>query len=467
MAVDWVGSSPEVLIPLDRTSRQPLGGQLQNHLRDAIRTGRLQPGERLPSSRSLAQQLGLSRGLVVDCYEQLESEGYLVSLVGSGTHVAVVHAEPRAPTPTRAGATRAEIDFEYGVPDLATFPMRDWQWALQESCRSASYADLGDESDSGSLRLREVLSAYLRRVRGSAIDPENLIITTGFRHSLNIVLRALAAAGVRTAAIEDPGPVGDDLIVSRAGLDLVRVSVDERGADVGALVASDARVMLTTPAHQCPTGVVLAPERRHALVDWAERIDGYVIEDDYDVEFRYDRQPVGSMQGLAPDRVIGMGTVSKTLAPALRIGWIACPPVLRASIGAEKQLLGRGGPALEQRALAAMIESGRFDRHLRAMRALYGRRRRALVEVLEEVAPAVHVSGLDAGCHAVLRLPAALDEPRVVAAARDRGVAVYGMSRYRSDGATTPPQLVLGFGNVTESSIRRGIRTIADLLAPT
>ena len=278
-------------------------------------------------------------------------------------------------------------------------------------------------------------------------------------------------------AVEDPGYPPPRSLLQTMGMDVVPVPVDAEGVDVDALAASGARAVLVTPAHQCPTGVVLGPERRHALVEWARRVDGWVLEDDYDAEFRYDRRPVGSLQGLAPDRVVALGSVSKTLVPALRIGWLSCPRRLHPLVAREKQLLGRGVPGLDQLALAELIESGRFDRHLRAMRATYGQRREALVTAVATHAPAVAVTGLAAGCHAVLRLPAGVSESAVVArAAAERSVGLHGMSRYRLTPATGmapaagvasaggPAELVVGFGNVTEDAIRRGIRQVADLL---
>jgi GntR family transcriptional regulator/MocR family aminotransferase len=244
------------------------------------------------------------------------------------------------------------------------------------------------------------------------------------------------------------------------------VPVDELGIDVTALAASGARVVVVTPAHQWPTGVVLAPARRHALVAWAREHDAYIIEDDYDAEFRYDREPVGSLQGLAPDRVVGLGTVSKSLAPALRLGWAVLPSTLGAAVVAAKAIADRGTPQLDQLALATLIESGRYDRHLRRMRTEYAARRDVLVSELAQLAPAVRVTGLAAGFHAVAHLPAGVSEPAVVAAARERGVGLYGMSTYRSTKDPSPAQLVLGFGNTSQHEIHTGIDLVADLLAP-
>jgi GntR family transcriptional regulator/MocR family aminotransferase len=465
VAIEWTGLGPELLLRLDRELREPLGSQLQRELRESIRSGRLSAGERLPSSRVLARELDVSRGLVLECYSQLEAEGYLSTRVGSATRVAVHAATAPAPASRVPPPERLTVDFRYGVPDLTSFPMRDWLWAVGEAGRAAPSAAAGYGDPRGSAVLREVLAGYLRRVRGTAADPERMVVCTGFAQGANLVLRALALAGVRTVAIEDPGDRDNDLIAERAGLAAVPVPVDERGVDVAALAATGARAVVLTPAHQTPTGVVLAPERRQELTRWADEADGYLVEDDYDAEFRYDRQPVGSLQGLAPHRVVAMGSVSKSLAPAMRLGWIHCPERLIEAVANEKHLADRGSPGLDQLALALLIESGRYDRHLRRMRGVYATRREALVDALARHAADVELSGLAAGFHAVARLPAAADERAIVAAARQRSVGLYGMSGYRHDGGTQPPELVIGFGNVTESSIRQGIATVADLLS--
>jgi len=464
--IEWAGLGPELLLGLDRSGAEPLRSQLEGGLRDAIRTGRLQAGERLPSSRELARQLGVSRGLVQECYGQLFAEGYLTARVGSATRVAEIRP-PAAKTRVQpASSDRPAIDFRAGVPDLASFPRDDWGWAHRESCRTAPTAafDYGDPR--GSPVLREVLAGYLRRVRAVTADPDDIVISAGFAQGLTLVLRALARDGHRRVAFEDPGyGEGETKAAAiRAGLQPVPVPVDAGGIDVGALVASGARTVVLTPAHQWPTGVVLAPERRHALVAWAHDRDATVIEDDYDAEFRYDREPVGAVQGLAPDRVVAIGTVSKSLAPAVRLGWVVCPPWLVTAVADEKRISDRGAPLLDQLTLAKLIESGRFDRHLRRMRTVYAQRRAAIAEALAEHAPNVVLTGLAAGFHAVAHLPGPAGEAAVIEAARARAVGVYGMSDCRADHATVPAQIVLGFGNLTERAIATGIASIADLL---
>jgi len=466
MPLQWAGLSPELLLTVDRESGEQLRAQLERQVRDAIRTGRLGAGERLPSSRELARALGLSRGLVQDCYAQLQCEGYLVTRVGSATRVAAVAHVPPAPRAQVPERPRLIADFRHGIPDLNSFPLADWLWALREAGRAMPTSDLDYGDPRGSSILREVVAGYLRRVRAAAADPERIVICNGYAQGRGHALRSLAgAAGVRAVAYEDPGgPATAKAAAAVAGLRALPVPVDELGVDVQALDASGARAVIVTPAHQWPTGVVLAPERRLALIEWAKRRDAYVIEDDYDAEFRYDREPVGALQGLAADRVISIGTVSKSLAPALRLGWLLCPPALAAPIAEAKHLGDRGSPTLDQLALGRLIESGRYDRHLRRMRITYAARRTALVEALTAHAPAVRLTGLAAGFHAVAHLPDSADEQAVVSAARSRAVGLYGMSPCRTSRATRPVQLVLGFGDVGERAITEGIAAIGDLL---
>ena len=470
MAIQWSGLGPELLLRLDREGGQPLRSQLEAGLREAIRSGRLQGGERLPSSRELARELGPSRGLVQECYSQLLSEGYLTSHVGSATRVAM-GAYPAAPEPPPrpAPALRLIADFRSGVPDLASFPRGDWVWATREACGSMANLDLDYGDPRGSAVLRGVLASYLRRVRAASAEPGQMIVSTGFAQGVILVLRALAQAGVRCVAFEDPGYGGADTsetvrAAEALGLRAVHVPVDDLGIDVGALADSGAQVVVVTPAHQSPTGVVLAARRRHALVGWANANGGFIVEDDYDSEFRYDREPVGVLQGLAPGRVFMIGTASKALAPAVRLGWILAPPALAAAVAEEKLINDRGSSTLDQLVLAALLESGRYDRHLRRMRGIYGRRRARLIAVLARHAPGIRLTGLAAGFHAVAHLPPAADERAVVAAARERRVGLYGMGHFRATRAAGPPQLVLGFGQVSERAIEPGIAAVADLL---
>ena len=460
-------SGPELLLTLDRSTATPLRSQVETQLREAIRSGRLTAGERVPSSRALAMNLDLSRGVIQECYAQLQAEGYLVSRGGSVTRVAKLTPDPRPTTVPAEPAPRPRLiaDFESGVPDLGLVPRQDWAWAVREACREAPNAALHYGDPRGEPVLREVVASYLRRVRAVDAQADQVVVCAGFQQGLAVVLRSLAKRGLTKVACEDPGSIATITgIVDAVGGETVPVPVDELGIDVGALSASGARVVVLTPAHQWPTGVVLAAERRHQLIAWARQHDCVIVEDDYDSEFRYDRDPVGSMQGLAPDRVITLGTVSKSLAPALRLGWAVVPPDLVEDVAAAKRVADRSTPGIDQLALATLIESGRFDRHLRRMRTEYSARRDVLVEALAEQAPHVRVTGLAAGFHAVAHLSAGADEHDVVRRAFELGVGVYGMAEYCSMPDPAAPRLVLGFGNIGTRAIREGIGVIAGLL---
>jgi GntR family transcriptional regulator/MocR family aminotransferase len=475
--------SPGLLVRLDRSASQPLRAQLEASLREAIRGGRLRAGERLPSSRELARELGVSRGMVQDCYGQLLAEGYLTSRTGSATRVADISGRPAgaqpvagpaaglAPAPPPGGHAPLIADFRPGVPDLSSFPRTDWAWAVKQACGQAADADLGYGDPHGSLVLREVLAGYLRRVRAAAVSPEQMIISTGFAQGINLALRALARqGGVTCVAFEDPGygsAQADETVraVLATGLHVTYVPVDEHGLVVGELAASGAQAVVVTPAHQSPTGVVLSPARRHALTDWARR-GGYVIEDDYDSEFRYDKEPVGALQGLAPEQVFLLGTASKALAPAVRLGWVHAPARLSAAVAAEKEMSDRGSCTIDQLALATLLTTGRYDRHLRRMRTVYAARRTALTAAFDRHAPQVRLTGLAAGFQAVAPLSPGADEAAVIAAARDRRVGLYGIGEYRGHpDPAAPPALVMGFGNVRERAIEPAIAAVAGLLS--
>ena len=486
MAIEWSGLSPGLLVRLDRSASQPLRAQLEASLREAIRGGRLRAGERLPSSRELARALGVSRGMVQECYGQLLAEGYLTSRTGSATRVAglsgrqagdqpaaspvMVSSSPRPP-----GRQPPEppliADFQPAVPDLSSFPRADWAWAVKQACTQATSADLGYGDPRGSSVLREVLAGYLRRVRAAAVSPAQMIISTGFAQGINLVLRALARqGGVTCVAFEDPGygsAQADETVraVLAMGIGVTYVPVDDQGLVVGDLAASGAQAVVVTPAHQAPTGVVLSPARRHALTDWARRGGGYVVEDDYDSEFRYDKEPVGALQGLAPDQIFLLGTASKALAPAVRLGWVHAPSELASAVAAEKEMSDRGSCTLDQLALATLLVTGRYDRHLRRMRTVYAARRTALTGAFARHAPQVQLTGLAAGFQAVAPLPPGADETAVIAAARERRVGLHGIGDYRGHpDATAPPALVMGFGNVRERAIEPAIAAVADLL---
>ena len=438
--------------------------QVEEQLRDAVRSGRLAQGLALPSTRALARDLGVSRGVVVDAYTQLAAEGYLLARQGAPTRVSDAAAPPPAEAP-RAEAPRApRFDFRPGGPDVSLFPRAVWLASLRRALSSAPDARLDYGDPRGAPELRHALARYLGRVRGVAADPERVIVTSGMAQGMAVFARALVALGARRMAMEDPSSAPGRAQLASNGLDIVGVPVDADGLRVNALeqrAASGAPdSVMVTPAHQFPLGVVLSPERRAALIDWAARSGALVLEDDYDAEYRYDRTPVGALQGLAPELVAYAGSVSKTLAPGLRLGWLVVPERVAEAAGAAKASDDLGTPVVEQLALADFLERGEFDRHLRRTRSVYRARRDALVSALERHLPACVPTGVAAGLHLVVPLPPGSDEQAVLEAARSSGLDLQGLSEHRI--VPGPPALLLGYGRISEPAIERGVRALAD-----
>jgi GntR family transcriptional regulator/MocR family aminotransferase len=464
VTIEWAGLAPELLLCLQRETGEPLRAQLERELRNAIRSGRLAPGERLPSSRTLARNLGLARGTVLECYSQLRAEGYLTARGGAATYVSTTARTPVIEPAAAPRRSRLEIEFVPGRPDLTSFPRSDWLRAVRDALRTANPDAFGYGDPQGAEQIRIVLAAYLGRVRGAVAGHERIVICSGISQALTLLFRLFAAEGAEAVAFEDPGHPDHLTAARRAGIRAIPVPVDDYGIDTDVLASSGARAVLVTPAHQSPTGVALAPTRRQALVEWAAASGATIIENDYDAEFRYDRGPVGALQGLAPNHVVLLGTASKSLAPALRLGWILCPPDLAMRMAEEKAADDRGSDTLDQLALANLIQSGRYDKHLRRMRTVYSHRRTALIDALAEHAPQIELSGLAAGMHAVAHLTDGLDEQQVISAARERSIGLVGMSHYRARGETHPHQLVLGFGDLSAEEITRGIAALAGVL---
>jgi len=464
-------ASPELLLPYWDPAA-PRRAQLETGLRESIRAGRLRPGVRLPSSRALGTELGVSRRLVVEAYEQLGAEGYLVSSRGSGTRVAPAGAGGRSPSDRSAATGRAEaagaapapdvrIDLFPGLPDLSLFPRRAWGRALRRALNELPDARLGYGEFAGTTELRDALAEHLGRVRAAAATPERVVVTAGYQQGLRVFCALLRGRGARRVAIEDPGYPIAAWTVESEGLELVPVPVDDDGLDVEALVAADPDAVIITPAHSLPVGAVLAAERRLALVEWARERGALVLEDDYDAELRYDRRgPAGTLQGLAPDVVVLAGSVSKTLAPALRLGWLCLPDDAVAAAAIARGLLDGGGPRLDELALAELIASGAFDRHLRAARARYRDRRAALLAAIDAALPGARVCGIAAGLHVLLELPAGVDEATVIARAGAGGVRVQGLADFTRT-HPQPPALVLGYGLPTARELREAVAVIA------
>src|SRR4051794_19799317 len=352
--------------------------------------------------------------------------------------------------------------FGLGLPDLVAFPRTAWLRALQRAVRTAPAAELGHVDPAGSAALRLELAAYLARVRGVSTAARDVVVTHGFTHGLGLLCHALREAGHERIALEDPGFPLLGAFARRAGLEPVPVGVDASGLDVGALANSGARAVVATPSHQFPIGHVMTAERRAELIAWAREVDGLIVEDDYDAEFRYDRRPVGALQGLDPERVIYAGSASKSLAPALRIGWLVASRDWTRAMAAVRWGVDLGVGSLDQLALAELLRSGALDRHLRRARAANASKRRVLLDTLERELPGARVLGVAAGLHAVVLLPEGADEDAVVAAAAERDVAVPGLAQLYVRATPPGPGLMLGYAALSERAIAEGVRRLGE-----
>ncbi|EPD62412.1 PLP-dependent aminotransferase family protein [Streptomyces sp. HGB0020] len=457
----------ELLLPAVSAPARTRGRSLQAALREAVRTGRLPPGTRLPSSRDLAADLGVSRGLITEAYEQLTAEGYLRSGRGAGTWVggAVRAAPPRArDLAPRSPGTRA--DFVAGTPDLSLFPRSAWAAAQRAVLTELPHQDLGYPDPRGLPRLRTALAELLARRRGVVADPERIVVVSGVAQATTLLGFVLRARGVRTVGVEDPGSPQHDALYASAGVTTVPLPLDGEGVVVGPLRESGVRAVVTTPSHQFPTGIAYSARRRTELLDWARSVDGVVLEDDYDGDFRYDRAPVGALQGLDPEHVAYAGSVSKSLAPGLRLGWLLVPESLADEVIERKRTMDLGHPTLDQALFARFVERGDYDRQLRRCQRAYRERRDTLVAALEEHFPGSQVAGIAAGLHVIAALPRRYGPQDVfldrTAAA---GVAVRPLTDYTHARAGHEEdrgvRLVLGYAHLSPARIRAGVRLMA------
>ncbi|MFI9172394.1 MocR-like pyridoxine biosynthesis transcription factor PdxR [Streptomyces lincolnensis] len=466
----------ELLLPAASAPARARGRSLQAALREAVRAGRLAAGTRMPSSRDLAADLGASRGLVTEAYEQLTAEGYLRSGRGAGTWVseAVRAARPGArDLAPRTEGTRA--DFVPGTPDLSLFPRAAWAAAQREVLADLPHQDLGYPDPRGLPRLRTALAELLARRRGVVADPERIVIVSGVTQATALLGFVLHARGARSVGVEDPGSPQHSELYAAAGVTTVPLPLDDEGLALGPLRASGVRAVVATPAHQYPTGVAYSARRRAELLDWARSVDGLVLEDDYDGDFRYDRAPVGALQGLDPEHVAYTGSVSKSLAPGLRLGWLLVPESLVEEVAVRKRTLDLGHPALDQALFARFVERGDYDRQLRRCQRAYRERRDALVGALEDHFPGAEVSGIAAGLHVIATLPERYGpEERFLADVAAAGVAVRALADClhlgAGSGAPEPHtgddkrdvRLVLGYAHLSPGRIRDGVRMMAE-----
>jgi GntR family transcriptional regulator/MocR family aminotransferase len=463
MPQSWANNGIDLHLDLAGTR---VRGGLEAGLRDAVRSGRLTPGTRLPSSRDLAADLRIARNTVADAYGQLVAEGWLTAKTGSGTWVAERRlATPGRQPPKDRPAGQPRYDLRAGAPSSTAFDRRHWLAAARAALNAASDDVLGYPDPRGLAELRTALAGYLARARGVITNPENVVICSGFAHGLALVGRVLAEGGAKAVAIEAYGHETHRSLIAAQGLAPVPLPVDASGARPAESVLAEARAAVLTPAHQFPLGMTLAPRRRTAFVEWAARSGGLIVEDDYDGEFRYDRQPVGALQALAPEHVVYAGTASKSLAPGLRLGWLVTPAGLTDAVIAAKEGSGAHNSALDQLTLARLINSGGYDRQIRQARLTYRRRRDRLIGALNRLAPDVSLTGIAAGLHAVADLPPGYDEAAVVASAASHGVSVDGLSHYAADQSELRAAVVIGYGRPAEHAFSTAVSRLCAALA--
>jgi GntR family transcriptional regulator/MocR family aminotransferase len=475
----------QLLIPLSKG--EPLFRQVYAGLRQAILSGTFRAGDRVPSTRDLADQLGISRTVVVLAYELLLAEGFVAGRSGSGTYVPAGLAAARArrsgkPSELRLSrfgaaaaamasrvqfpaprATPLPYDFAYGRSDVECFPFEPWRRILRRRARQARIRELDYGPSAGSEALREAICAHLRRSRAVACEPSQMIVVNGSQQALDLIARVLIEPG-DGVVIEDPGYQGTREILRAARARLHAVAVDRDGLDPTRLPAR-ARAAFVTPSHQFPTGAILPLARRQALLHWAKRRNAVIVEDDYDGELRYQGKPLESLQGLDSEgRVIYVGTFSRTIFSALRIGYLIVPKSLLPAFTAAKWLCDRHTATLEQETLADFIGTGMYERHLRRLRRRNAASRHALLEALQEhIGDRVEVTGADAGAHIVLWPRKRISEDAVVAAAASRGVGVYGVNGYFLR-PPSRPGILLGYSRMREAEIREGVRRLAEIL---
>jgi GntR family transcriptional regulator/MocR family aminotransferase len=475
----WVNSAEAIGadLHLELAGQGGRRAALTRALREAVRSGRLAPGTRLPPYRSLAADLGVARNTVADAYAELVAEGWLTARQGSGTRVAPrgtpLRRAERVPAAVSPRARGPRHDLRQGTPDVSAFPRTAWLASYRKALQQAPNEVFGPGDPAGRRELREALAEYLARARGVRAEPDRIVVCSGFAHALRLLFGQGAGGVLRgPLAVEAYGLGFHRELLSTAGVRTVPLPLDGQGARVDLLERGRAggagrgvRAVLLTPAHQFPTGGPLRASRRSAVVDWARTRGGVVLEDDYDGEFRYDRKPVGALQGLDPERVVYIGSVSKSLSPALRLGWMVLPGRYVDEVVAAKGDREGWVSVLDQLALADFLGCGAYDRHVRRTRQRYRARRDRLVAALAARVPYVEVTGIAAGLHAVLRLPSGTERSVVEAAAR-RGIALDGLSAFRHPGSEMPARdgLVVGYAAPSEHAYGAALDALCEVL---
>ena len=449
-----------LLLEIDRAPGARIRSQLETALRGEIQGGRIQPGTKLPPTRTLARELGIARSVVVEVYAQLAAEGFIDAVQGAGTRV---RAQPQSAASEPRPVTRPALStpFATGLPDPAYFPQRHWLRAYSSVFTGPGSQPLGCPDPRGRAELRTALAGHLSRVRGLRTCPSQLLICNGVTHALTIIARALRARGVTRIGIEDPCFAAHRRLIASLEIQPVPIAVDAQGLLVGKLSEVDVDAVLVAPAHSYPTGAVLSRTRRRDLISWARRNDTLIIEDDYDAEFRFDASPIGALQSLAPENVLYAGSVNKVLDPALQIGWISVPPRLAPEVLEAKLIANTATETFGQLALARFVEDGGLARHIRRVRPRYRARRDRLLAELHAQAPGLRPKGADVGLHLYLPLPAEVREADVTAAAKQDGLDVEGSAKHWANWTAGVPAVLIGYGTMNETTVERDVRTLA------
>jgi GntR family transcriptional regulator / MocR family aminotransferase len=462
------------LVSLERRAATPLTRQIFEHMRDQILAGTLPAGSRMTSTRHLAGELDVSRNIVLNAFDQLLAEGYIETRIGAGTFVASgANFQPRAlpdlPEIPSVGFRPFQtglVDFRSGLPDLARFPVRTWQRLSREVWSGLTPRDLSYGQPEGRPELRKEIARYIAAYRGVRCHPDQVLITGGTTQAVGIISRLLLSGRTRLCVLEDPVTSDIQSITSGFGARILGVPVDAHGLRVDRLPqGARPAFVYVTPSHQFPLGVTMPIQRRARLLEYARSRGAYVLEDDYDSEFRYDSPPISSIQGLDPQRVIYVGTFSKTLCPALRIGYIVFPAELVRRGREVKWFTDLHNSSLEQLILARFLEEGHFVRHVHVMKKAHRALRQVLVKALESrFGPSVEILGSAAGLHLCARFRGFRFTPALLARIEEAGVKVYPVEEHAIRKGRWADTLILGYGMLTPARIREGIGILSSCL---
>lgn len=461
-----------IYIGINRKSSSSLSHQIYHALKEAVLLGTIKPGEKLPSTRELSKDLNVARNVVVESFEQLIAEGYAYTKKGSGTFICtglqlkrVNGITPRKLTPPEKNTSKDIISFRTGIPDLAAIPMKKWAQTYHRIAFDITPSQLDYQDSFGDYELRTQISLYLNRARGAHAFPENIMITNGAAQSFSLLSQLFSKTDY--ALVENPLSHGILHTLGANGIKMSPINVDSQGMVTSELPDFPPKLIFTTPSHQFPTGVVLPAGRRIELIKYAQRLGSYIVEDDYDSEFRFDGSPIQSMQYLDPERVIYVGTFSKTLMPALRIGYMVLPTALCKKMKRIKFVADLHSPILEQLTLAEFLKAGHFEQHIRKMRKLYVKKRNHLVNCLKDsFGKRVQITGAETGLHLVASFDGVYFDKAMIGKIKENGIEIAPVNQHYlllETQSQYDHSLIFGYGNMTIDEIEQGIKTLATL----